>query len=435
MLKYLFFIGVYVILASQFILATAEDKNYDEKKVLSISDCITISRQNNPYFAAQTHDVAAAKARIAESRGTLLPTVIGSGGYSRYSEALSNNGTASYSVGIRISQPLFQGGRLWSSLSMAKFNFRAANYQYQTVLQNLILDVKQSYYELLQKQRLVEVAEKSMAKVKIYLQAAHERFRLGLSRQADVLKMEVELSTNELNLIKAKNAVMLAQGKLNNAMGFPVNWSIKIVDNLEHVNILDNEATPDSLIRQAWSNRSELHRIQAQVQAQQAAITLARSEYLPSLNADAAYDWIGSVPSELSKSWHVGLSLSISLFNGFSSRARVSQQKAQLQSLLKEQDGLHQEVSLSVWSVYLKIMEAKEKIGNTQKLVENARENLRIAEGEYKEGLGSMLELIDAQTISVTAEESYISTLADYQIARANLDRMLGVIHIKSRSE
>lgn len=207
------------------------------------------------------------------------------------------------------------------------------------------------------------------------------------------------------------------------------------MDNLEQANILEVELEPDSFMRQAEENRPDFYCSHAQVHAQPAAITLARSEYLPSLNADAAYDWLGSAPSELSKSWYVGLSLNTSLFNGFSSRARVSQQQTQLQSLLQEQDGLRQEVSLSVWNGYLKLKEAKEKIDNTLTLMENAGVNLQIFEGVYKVYVGSIFELIDAKTATVMAEESYIGALTDYLIARANLDRTLGVIDIHLRSD
>jgi len=87
---------------------------------------------------------------------------------------------------------------------------------------------------------------------------------------------------------------------------------------------------------------------------------------------------------------------------------------------------LRLQVSLEVWNALLAFKEAAERISNTRIFYDNSLENLRIAEGEYKEGVGSMLDVIDAQTALVTAEESHIEALADFQIARAALERAVG---------
>jgi len=129
----------------------------------------------------------------------------------------------------------------------------------------------------------------------------------------------------------------------------------------------------------------------------------------------------------MNKGWSAGLSLSFPIFTGFSVASRVAQERIAYLALEKQRSSLEQQISLDVWNSFLALQEAEERIDNTSKFLENARENLNIAEEEYREGVGSMIEVVDAQTNLVAAEESYIEALADFKIAQAALNRALGV--------
>ena len=91
--------------------------------------------------------------------------------------------------------------------------------------------------------------------------------------------------------------------------------------------------------------------------------------------------------------------------------------------LEKQLVSLRQQISREVWDAFLALKEVKERIANTEVFLKDARENLDISEGEYKEGVGSMLDVLDAETTFVTAEERYIQALADYRIAQLALQR------------
>ena len=93
----------------------------------------------------------------------------------------------------------------------------------------------------------------------------------------------------------------------------------------------------------------------------------------------------------------------------------------------KQSESLSQQVSFDVWNAYLSIKETDERIINAKTFLENAQENLKIAEGQYREGVGSMIEVIDAQTNYVIAEQTFIQSLADYKIAAASLKRATGI--------
>lgn len=97
-----------------------------------------------------------------------------------------------------------------------------------------------------------------------------------------------------------------------------------------------------------------------------------------------------------------------------------------IKSLEKDFELLKQQISQEVWNAWLSVKESVERISTSSKALESAGENLLIAEGEYKEGIGSIIQLTDAQTTFVTAEQNYIQALSDYKISYAELEKTIG---------
>mgnify|MGYP006290639419 CR=1 FL=1 len=181
----------------------------------------------------------------------------------------------------------------------------------------------------------------------------------------------------------------------------------------------------------AFKNRPELERIGQYIEAQQANIRFARSDYFPTVSVDGSYTYAGETVSDLNASSYIGLSLSIPLFSGFSRPAQVRQENLAFRNLKQQQESLRQQIGSEVWNTYLQVKEAVERVANSRIFYENALENRNIAEGEYREGVGSMLDVIDAQTAFVTAEQTLIEALTDYKIALAALDRAVGIMNVK----
>jgi outer membrane protein TolC len=419
-----------VLLAILSMIRTVLSGAVSEAGALDLRACIELAVRNNPGLASRGFDVAGAKARLDERKGEMLPVISGGAGFTGYSDNVLPGGeTRDYRLALQVRQPVYMGGRLAASAASAKSSWKAAGYRYQAGLQDLVLEVTEVYFNYLKNQRLLTVAQRALEQAETYLEAAQERFRLGVARKADTLKAEVEVSDAELEVIKARNVLLTTGGQLNKILGLPVTGAIRVKDVLENREESDEHIPPvESLVKEAELNVPELKEIDMTVRAQRSAIKIAKGEYLPSVSVGASYYWNGGRPSDLERRWDMGLNVDIPIFKGFTRRARVSQQKARLQLISKEQEELRRNVWLAVWTDYLKVKETRERIGNSKKHLKNASENLRIAEGEYKEGVSSMLELIDARTVYIEAEERYIGNLAEYKISRAKLARSIGSI-------
>lgn len=427
-----------LILLMLFFVSVVSAQSNVEK--YSLEECIQIALQNNPGIKSSSYSVDESELKIKESKGGLFPNLNFNTSANRY---YSENQSGSFisndniSAGLSTRYTIFQGFKTTAAVDAAKENYNANIAQHSVNTEDLILNVTESYYKLLQAERIVKTTEKAVERSKLYLDYAEARYKNGLASQSDLLKAKVEFSNSELALIRARNARLATMGSLNTLLGNTASNTISIVDNLEtttYGKLSDSLSIQENireLVGTAYQNRPEIVRIKSQMNAQQSYLTIARSEYFPTLSLDANYIYAGETTADLRANSFVGLSLNFPIFNGFSSEAKVDEEKIALKNLEQQEISIRNQISLEVWNAYLSVKESVELINNTKIFYENALENLRIAEGEYKEGVGSMLSLVDAQTNLVTAEESYIEALADYGISIASLKRVVGIKNIE----
>lgn len=401
--------------------AQTNDKKY------SLGECIQIALQNNPDIISSSYSVDESAARIDEARSGYFPSVNINSSFDRVSnEGVITSPYNNYNAGVSARYYLFQGLKTNASVNAANYNYQASSYQHEVNKQDMILKITQGYYRMLQSERLIESADKTIERAKLFLDYANAKFKSGLASRSDILKAEVELSNSNLTLIKAKNDFLSAKGNLNLLLGLSADSPISIIDDLAIIE--QNQFQEfDELKKQSYQNRPELKKFNEQLNVQKSSIQIAKSDFLPTLSADASYNYGGTEISALKENWFYGLTLSIPLFSGFSTKARVAEEEIALKGLEKQFESLSQQVSLDVWNAYLNIKETDERIINAKTFLENAQENLRIAEGQYREGAGSMIEVIDAQTNYVIAEQTFIQSLADYKVAVASLKRATGI--------
>lgn len=400
-----------------------------EVKTLNLRQCIKIALKNNPQILASQIGVAKLKKKIPEARAGFYPSLNLNADASRLSAQPGFNAGKigdSYNTGLSMRYNIFQGGKTIASVHAARYNYQAGKSEFKANEQDLILSVTEAYYQLLQAEQFTRVAEKSLQRAQSHLDFANARFKTGLASRSDILKAKTERSNAKLDLIHARNAVLMAHGQLNVALGRNVSSPIKIIDDLSKAAAnatQGNQNKFQALVREAFKKRPELRKINDQLQAQRSFIRLAKADYLPTVSLDANYNFSGAEVSQLYQSNYIGLSVRLPLFSGFSRPARVSQEKLQLRVLEQQAASLRQQISLEVWNAFLALKEVKERIVNTQVFLKDAKENLNISEGEYKEGVGSMLDVLDAETTFVAAQQHYIEALADYKIAQMGLQR------------
>lgn len=393
---------------------------------LTLKECIAYSLTNNPKFQSSLYSLEENKAKVDEVRSGYYPAISLISSADTYSK---NNGSQlydNYNSGISASYNLFDGFKTKATYNAAKNSYESNLYQNESDKQDLIYYVINAYYSTLKAERILKSSEEAVKSSKLHLEFANAKNKAGMATRSDILKSEVELSNAELNKIKAANTFLTAKGNLNLLLGLSSNNQIEIVDDLSDTLNKKIITSYDSLYNQAINSRTELKKFQSLLSAQQQYIKVAKSGYYPSLNANANYNYSGLEISGMQQNWWIGMTLSIPVFKGFSTKSRVIQEEFALKGLEEDFETLKQQISSEVWSAYLSVKESIESIATSSKGVESARENLLIAEGEYKEGVGSIIQLTDAQTTFVTAEQNYIQALFDYKVSVAELERTIG---------
>src|SRR5437773_834767 len=395
----------------------------------TLEECIEIALRQQPTLRAAAATVAAGRERVWETAAAYLPQV--SANYlasRRHASSGSLIGIAAagraktfpfYSTGVALTQVLFDFGQNLELIHAAQASAQALGADADTQHDTVVFNVQQAYFALLASYRLRDVAEETVAQNQKHLDLAEGRHDVGLAPRFDVTNAQVQLATAELNRVTARNNVSLGRETLRNALGLLGPMDFDIVDSLEQPRIEDGDADALDL---AYANCPELKSLVAQERANVERIKAIQKDYLPKLISSNNVTWSGQT-YPLQENWNVSAAVNLSIFNGGLTTAQVGEAKADLENLRATEDATRQNVTLEVQQALLNLRQATESIGAADKGLQLARENLSLAEGRYAAGVGTIIELTDAQASLATAEASRVQALVGYRTALATLER------------
>ena len=416
---------------------TLEDQGRAAEK-LSLKECIETALRNQPSIRAARENVRAGQGRETQAASPYFPQVTASTGYSEnhapLGGAFGESTTKSYTTSLSVNQTIYDFGKTGNAYDSAKFGTRSLEQEAERVSQQVVLNVKQSYYALLAARKLVEVAQKTIEQTESHLKQAEAFFRAGSKPRYDVTRAEVEVNNANLGLINARNGVRIRTIALNNAMGIDPGRATEIVEELPAVPILP---TLDQAQTDALKDRPDMKRMESDIEAARSRVKAERSNYLPTISASGAYNWANgtselgqfmgaTIKGDVQNSWNAGIMLTLPLFQGGLTKGRVSEAQANLLALEAQRDGIKQTVLLEVNQAYADLEGAAARVEVMQKTLQKARENLDVAQGRYKAGVGPYIEVTDAQLSSVNAETDHIKALYDYHLAIAQLMKAMG---------
>jgi len=397
---------------------------------LTLSDCIGIALERNPQTRASWQAAKAAAARVGEERAGYFPganlRVEGARGRSVLLDSERESDTRDvYAAGIDVSVLLFDGGRRRARVDGAEAALWEADFRHNTTLQEVAISVQESYYELLGAQWFLKVAQETVKRTQYQIDLARARHEAGVVTRSDVLRAETQRADAELLLVQARNGVRIAQGRLARTMGLPVHAAFEIV---ELSGELQQQELPriEQLFNEAARQRPELQAALARIAATRSEVAGSRAAYWPTLSAgvSAGRKDTAFVPER--DEWSAGLSLRFPLFDGFERGYRTQRAQADLARAMADHASLLQGIELEVWTAYWRLTEAAEAVAAAVKLTASASESARLAEGEYKHGIVSIVGLIDAQTAQTEAERRHVQSRLDWYTAKARFERAVG---------
>jgi outer membrane protein len=404
---------------------------------LTLRECVDTALKNQPAIRAAQWHVNAGSGRETQAASPYFPQVSASTGYSENRSlggAFGESSTKSYTTTLSVNQLLYDFGKTGNALDVARWGTRSSQQDLERIIQEAVLNVKQSYFSLLQAKKLVLVEQKTVEQTESHLKQAQAFFRAGSKPRFDVTRAEVDVNTARLGLINANNSVRIRTIALNNAMGTDPGTAIDIDDAFPPAAEVPSleKAQADSL-----KNRPELMKTEADIEAAKARVRAEESNYFPTLSANGAYNWatgtqdlgeINGMPlqGDVQNSWNAGVMLTVPLFQGGLTRGRVSEARADLIALEIQRDAAKQSILLDVNQAYADMDGAKLRIDVMESSLQKARENLELAQGRYEAGIGPYIEVTDAQLSAVQAETDHIQAQYDYQLSVARLLKAMG---------
>jgi outer membrane protein TolC len=395
---------------------------------VTLTEALSLARENAPALEQRLSQLEVAKYGEMTAWGQFLPDLSLSYQYNNSSSGrLDPTGqtitTTSYSAQLGAQIDLFRGFRRFSDLRGAKRGVEASSARLRETAYLTRESVKISWYNALANRELVRVEADRVARQEDQLGFVEQQLELGRATRSDVLRSQVDLNNARVALLNAENGARTAQYALAEAVG--------VTEPLAPAEDAQLEVEPlgagrEELLARALSASPSLTAIRAQAAADEAAVSSAKSAYLPTLSARGGWAWAKEEFPPRNRSWSVALFGSLPLFDGFNRERALYQARATLDQTRTaeraEELALRRELDQALGTIDA----AAASIGLAEQTVELSAEDLRVTQERYRLGLATILDLQSAQIALRAAEVDLIRRRFDYQIGLARLEALLG---------
>ncbi|MFQ5864514.1 MAG: TolC family protein [bacterium] len=436
------------------VLTNVSLANPNNGKLITLNEAIEIALENNSSLKAAYQGLQASQYRVKKSRLDLLPKADLQFSYSRLDPGTVRRGNVfvdvgrtlvenfgagdpndirpgaydnNFSTAFQLVQPIYNGGANWAAVNLARAQESGSEYNLDDTKQQVILEVKTRYLQVLQAQELVVLARKSLEASQEHLSSSQKMLEVGLRSRTDVLRWEVQKATDEGRLVEAENNLEIAFAALKQVMGIPYEYEFTVTPlpfDPEPLNQNLNEQ-----IKQTKTRHPGLKTVEASVDAQRAGVRLAWSAFQPKFNFIYQFSWEqnNTLALDSFSFWSASLSVNIPIFHSFSNITNLQEAKAELHRLEEIKRDSERALTLELIRARLNVESAIKRFHIAKKAVEQAEENLRVMNNTYKVGLAANIDVLDAQVVHTRAQAELINTRYDYWIAKAQLDRAMGM--------
>jgi len=412
---------------------------------LSLDQSIQIAFEQSPRVLKARAEIKAAEGAAGQARAGYLPQISLAGSFGKYyakpmtvemnfggSPQIFTYGTSeeadTTSYSLSLSQSLFTGGKLSNSLGMAMKGIDIAKAEYRRVAEEVKFNVINGYYEVLRARKLTDLSAQSVKMAKSHLERIQALISVGMSTRADRLRGEVQLANAEVGLTKARQGLEIAKNYFNNVLGRDLG---------EPVDLAEVEYGPDGvtvydykdLLEIAYASRPDWEQFNLTRKISEDEVGLARSEFWPMIALVGSYD-IGSTryPSYTNdtETWMAMVSGTWNIFDGTATWNKIKESQAKLEANRANESGVRKGIALEVKDANFALRSAKENLAGTRKALDLAEENFKIADLRYNSGVGTNLDVIDAQVAVTRARIDHLQSQHDLQIAQARINKVIG---------
>ena len=424
--------------------APAPAKAAPAGRIITLADAERTANEQPQMLVARAN-TGVAKAQVEQTFAPLLPQLTGTASYTRETgnyaprpgTTLPSNAAipptnlgldASFdywNFGVTGTQLIYDFGQTSRKYDAAKKTVEAQQATEQTTKLQVMVNVRKAYFMARANKDLVDVAQENLDDQNKHLVQVQGFVNVGTQPAIALAQQKAAVANAQVTLITAQNNYDTAKAQLNQAAGITIGTDYDVAD--ETFGAVDGEDLPRTqLIANAIAARPELATIAKQRAAQEATLSAAKGGYGPTLSATAGFNEVGLSLGGLVPNWNAGVILTWPFYQGGLTNGQVHQAEASLEGVDAQRALEELQVRLDVDSAILAVRAAKATIGAAEDAVTSAREQLRLAEQRYATGVGSIIELNDAQVTYSTAAAQLVQARYQLASARAQLLAALG---------
>jgi len=397
---------------------------------LRLADAADLALCNNPLTRESWANAKASAAALGVARGAYLPNVTGDATAERLRTwNLPNIGNQTLlNATITFNYLLFDFGGRDAALDLARESLLAADWTHNNTLQSVLLGAVQAYYQVYATGEAVQAAAANEKASLTSLEATRARLRVGNATRADVLQAQTAYSQAQLNRTQREGDAANSRGVLANQLGLSADRAINIAPppDLEATRVA--ERAVGELIELAKAKRPDLAAAQAQVRAAESNIRVQQALGKPSLSLFGTAGATRAVPGGDPRSGAIGLQITIPFFTGYRNTYQIQQAREQLDLQLATRDKLATDVALDVWTAYQELRTQGQALTTATELVASAQESYNVALARYRAGVGTITDLLNAQSALSSAQLQVIQARFNWNVAKAALAKAIGVL-------
>ncbi len=400
-------------------------KTYD--KPLSLVEVTEAALCHNPQTREVYANAKVQAAQVGVARSLFFPSVTDT-----LSATENKNRTTNYSNAtnrIVASYLLYDFGSRDANFESANQLLRAASATQNATVQTVLLAAVNAFYQVHASRAILNASIETERLFQESFKSAEAKYIAGVATPADKLQAQTSFANATLTKLRNEGTLKVAYGNLANVMGAPANINFQITDSkLDDIpELIDQDI--DALIEQARLQRPDLMASEAQLKASLAKIEAVKADAKPKLRIDASNQYDENLLGQTSQNTsQLGIFLSIPLFEGYKPTYLIRSAEATAELNASKRDQLKLQVSLDVWTAYQNLKTANESITASNVLLLSAEESSRVALGRYKEGVGNIIDTLNAQSALANAKQQKIQSVLNWNIARTTLAQSIGVL-------
>ena len=403
----------------------------EDGRVLTISDGIDMVSKDSRLIKIELADKDISFEDTINALSPLLPhiTMNAAKTYYRFTPEMKFNGIVvpmgerePLSWGIDIYQTLFDFGKSISNYQASTEAFHARIAKVKTVKRTVILEFIVAYFDLLESEKMISVAEKEVDSLTSYLNDSHHLYEQGVIVKNDLLPAQVKLADARQKLIAAHNRKEVVAAKLKTMLTLSLKEKIEPHD-------VSMEYPPAPTAEDAWkaaeSQRPEIVFYNDQIKASQLSERAKSLENLPSIYVDGGYAYTENRYMVKEANGYIQMGAKINLYDGGASTADMMRDCYQTKQLGEEKNKLIDDIRYEVEYGLLDLRDASEKLSVSKEALTQSEENVRFYRVKYNNGAATSTDVLEAITLQTKAETNYYS--ADYELKRSYAKLMYSI--------